>query len=117
MAGYGQTYPTQVHHRGASILSIEVLPGKVSCGEGFSIWFNAPRPNPNVHVGAIVGGPDSNDRFQDIRSDYSHLEPTTYINAAFVGAVAPFVGSSTMLEHGYPGVLSTTSELQDICSA
>ncbi|CAA7410120.1 unnamed protein product [Spirodela intermedia] len=117
MAGYGQRYPTQVHHRGASIPSIKVLPGKVSCGGGFSTWFNAPRPNPNVHVGAIVGGPDSNDRFQDIRSDYSHLEPTTYINAAFVGAVAPFVGSSTILQHGYPGVLSTTSEFQDTCSA
>ncbi|CAA6672899.1 unnamed protein product [Spirodela intermedia] len=106
MAGYGQRYPTQVHHRGASIPSIKVLPGKVSCGGGFSTWFNAPRPNPNVHVGAI-----------DIRSDYSHLEPTTYINAAFVGAVAPFVGSSTILQHGYPGVLSTTSEFQDTCSA
>ncbi|KAE8683879.1 Endoglucanase 18 [Hibiscus syriacus] len=40
------------------------------------------------HVGAIVGGPDSKDRFKDLRSDYSHSEPTTYINAAFVGAVA-----------------------------
>ncbi|CAA6672898.1 unnamed protein product [Spirodela intermedia] len=99
MAGYGQRYPTQVHHRGASILSIKVSPARSAVAR------------------ASPPGPDSNDRFQDIRSDYSHLEPTTYINAAFVGAVAAFVGSSTMLEHGYPGVPSTTSELQDICSA
>ena len=50
--------------------------------------------NPNQHVGAIVGGPDSNDQFHDQRSDYSHSEPTTYINAAFVGAVAALLDES-----------------------
>ncbi|EPS61413.1 endoglucanase, partial [Genlisea aurea] len=34
-----------------------------------------------------VGGPDSNDGFSDSRSDYSHSEPTTYINATFIAAL------------------------------
>ena len=43
-------------------------------------------------TGAIVGGPDSSDEFSDERSDYSHAEPTTYINAAFIGPVAALIG-------------------------
>ncbi|XP_031249574.1 endoglucanase 20-like [Pistacia vera] len=88
MAGFGSKFPLQVHHRGASIPSIRVLPGKVNCNDGYSRYYNSGKPNPNIHVGAIVGGPDSNDHFNDARSDYSHAEPTTYMNAAFVGSVA-----------------------------
>lgn len=86
MVGFGNKYPTQLHHRGASIPSIHEHPAKVACNEGFS-WYNKPEPNPNVHVGAIVGGPYQNDQFNDLRTEYSHLEPTTYMNAAFVGCV------------------------------
>lgn len=59
MAGYGSKFPLQPHHRGASIPSVKVLPSKVDCGQGFSLYFNTNEPNPNVHVGAIVGGPSS----------------------------------------------------------
>lgn len=92
MVGFGGKYPTQLHHRGSSIPSIRTSPAKVGCNEGFSAWYSSSKPNPNTHIGAIVGGPDSNDQFTDSRSDYSHAEPTTYINAAFVGAAAAFVG-------------------------
>lgn len=88
MAGHGSNFPLQVHHRGASIPSIRVLRGKVGCHDGYSSYYNSAKPNPNVHVGAIFGGPDSNDQFNDARSDYSHAEPATYMNAAFVGSVA-----------------------------
>lgn len=87
MVGFGTTYPTKVHHRGSSIPSIKTLKTKVDCNGGY-IYYNSGSPNPNTHVGAIVGGPDVNDQFQDARSDYSHSEPTTYINAAFVGSAA-----------------------------
>ncbi|KAK8483603.1 hypothetical protein V6N13_036289 [Hibiscus sabdariffa] len=87
MVGYGSKYPMQLHHRGSSIPSIYNQPSKVGCEDG-SRYLNSNNPNPNQHVGAIVGGPDSNDQFKDQRSDYSHTEPTTYMNAAFVGAVA-----------------------------
>ncbi|PWA45772.1 endoglucanase [Artemisia annua] len=91
MVGYGDKYPTQLHHRGASIDSVYNHPAKVGCNDGYSSYFSSSKPNPNIHVGAIVGGPNSNDGFSDTRSDYSHLEPTTYMNAAFVGSVAAFL--------------------------
>ncbi|KAL6349011.1 hypothetical protein AAG906_033667 [Vitis piasezkii] len=91
MLGYGSKYPMQLHHRGASIPSIHALPDKVGCNQGYSSWYSSTEPNPNTHVGAIVGGPNSDDQFSDVRSDYSHSEPTTYANAAFVGSVAALV--------------------------
>lgn len=95
MVGYGSKYPKQLHHRGSSIPSIKAHPTKVGCNDGNSEYFASPKPNPNIHVGAIVGGPDSNDQFNDARSDYSHAEPTTYMNAAFVGSVAALLGETT----------------------
>ncbi|XP_021284950.1 endoglucanase-like [Herrania umbratica] len=94
MVGFGSKHPMQPHHRGASIPSIHSHPTKVSCNDGYSSYYSSDNPNPNQHVGAIVGGPDSNDHYNDQRSDYSHAEPTTYINAAFVGAVASFLDES-----------------------
>ncbi|CAO2210833.1 unnamed protein product [Urochloa humidicola] len=88
MVGYSSKFPRRIHHRGSSIPSIQALPRKVTCNEGYSSWFPTSSPNPNVHVGAIVGGPDGNDQFYDNRGDSTHSEPATYINAAFVGACA-----------------------------
>lgn len=88
MVGFGSKYPKQVHHRGASIPSIHSHPAKVGCNDGYNSYFSSPQPNPNTHVGAVVGGPDSNDHYNDVRSDYSHAESTTYINAAFVASLA-----------------------------
>lgn len=94
MVGFGSKFPSQLHHRGSSIPSVGKSPGKIGCNDGYSKWYSSSNPNPNTHVGAVVGGPDSNDRFNDVRSGYSQLEPTTYMNAAFVGAVAAFVGQN-----------------------
>ncbi|XP_062074430.1 endoglucanase 20-like [Humulus lupulus] len=88
MVGFGSKYPTQLHHRGSSIPSLSTHKAKVSCNEGQTVYFPSTKPNPNIHMGALVGGPNSNDQFTDVRSDYSHLEPSTYMNAAFVGSVA-----------------------------
>ncbi|CAH9077722.1 unnamed protein product [Cuscuta epithymum] len=88
MVGFGDSYPKNLHHRGSSIPSIvSVHPEKIGCQDGY-YWLNSAQPNPNVHTGAIVGGPDSSDNFLDSRSEYAHAEPTTYMNAAFVGSVA-----------------------------
>ncbi|KAK2372096.1 endoglucanase [Trifolium repens] len=94
MVGYGSKYPKQLHHRGSSIPSIKVHPTKVGCNDGHSNYFSSSNPNPNTHVGAIVGGPDSNDQYKDARSDYSHAKPTTYMNAAFIGSVAALLGET-----------------------
>ncbi|AEE82789.1 glycosyl hydrolase 9B14 [Arabidopsis thaliana] len=93
MVGFGTKYPTQPHHRGSSLPSIQSKPEKIDCNGGFS-YYNFDTPNPNVHTGAIVGGPNSSDQYSDKRTDYSHAEPTTYINAAFIGSVAALISSS-----------------------
>ncbi|KAJ9147991.1 hypothetical protein P3X46_030090 [Hevea brasiliensis] len=107
MVGFGSKYPTQIHHRAASIPSIQVHPEKVGCNDGFSSFYSINQPNPNTHVGAIVGGPDSNDQYKDLRSDYSHAEPTTYLNAAFVGSVAALI-TKTGSEAKCSGLLQET---------
>ncbi|KAK1278857.1 Endoglucanase 17 [Acorus gramineus] len=87
MVGYGERYPERIHHRGSSLPSVTTHPSKIQCSSGFSAM-NSASPNPNVLVGAVVGGPDANDRFPDRRSDYEQSEPATYINAPLVGALA-----------------------------
>ncbi|XP_028078856.1 endoglucanase 17 [Camellia sinensis] len=87
MVGYGPRYPLRIHHRGSSLPSIATHPGKIQCSSGFNIM-NSQSPNPNILVGAVVGGPDQNDRFPDQRSDYEQSEPATYINAPLVGALS-----------------------------
>eukprot|EP00253_Pinus_taeda_P008910 PITA_08910 len=87
MVGYGAKFPERIHHRGSCLPSVYNHPQKISCNDGFqSLYSNGP--NPNILVGAVVGGPDNNDRFSDERNDYAHSEPTTYINAPFVGCLA-----------------------------
>lgn len=88
MVGFGRSYPTQVHHRAASIPSINRGVSPVRCGEGFASWFSRNTPNPNVLVGAIVGGPDQNDAFVDRRANSPQTEPSTYTVGALVGVLA-----------------------------
>ncbi|KHG02199.1 hypothetical protein F383_00334 [Gossypium arboreum] len=88
LVGYGPKYPTHVHHRGASIASISVLPSMVSCVQGFEAWYRSPEADPNVIYGALVGGPDQNDGFNDDRSSYEQTEPTLAGSAPLVGLFA-----------------------------
>lgn len=92
MVGYSDYYPQHIHHRGSSIPSIKYYPQFIACKEG-SIYFNSTNPNPNVLVGAVVGGPGEDDIYEDDRVDYKKSEPTTYINAPLVGALAYFVAN------------------------
>ncbi|CAN1353202.1 Endoglucanase 17 [Linum perenne] len=87
MVGYGPRYPQRIHHRGSSLPSTASHPAKIQCSAGFSVM-KSQSPNPNVLVGAVVGGPDGRDRFPDQRSDYEQSEPCTYINAPLVGSLA-----------------------------
>ncbi|VFQ59612.1 unnamed protein product [Cuscuta campestris] len=87
MVGYGTRYPQRIHHRGSSLPSVAVHPGKIQCQAGFNVM-SSGAPNPNVLVGAVVGGPDQHYNFPDQRSDYEQSEPSTYINAPLVGALA-----------------------------
>ncbi|KAK1261577.1 Endoglucanase 5 [Acorus gramineus] len=86
--GYGPNYPTKVHHRGSSIEPKSMLPSPVGCVEGFHRWYDSKQSNPNVLIGALVGGPDKNDGFSDDRSNYEQTEPSLAGNAPLVGVFA-----------------------------
>ena len=88
VVGFGNPYPTQVHHRGASIPD-----GKSSrgCTSGYR-YRDSKAPNPHVLVGAMVAGPDMHDRFSDVRSNYNQTEPTLVGNACLVAALVALSG-------------------------
>ncbi|GLJ38308.1 hypothetical protein SUGI_0780040 [Cryptomeria japonica] len=88
MVGYGSNYPSQVHHRASSIVSYKVDSSFVSCKGGYATWFSRKSSDPNVLVGAIVGGPDGNDNFADERDNYEQTEPATYNNGPLIGLLA-----------------------------
>ncbi|OMO89740.1 Glycoside hydrolase, family 9 [Corchorus olitorius] len=97
LVGYGPKYPIHVHHRGASIASISIHPSTVSCVQGFEFWYRRPEADPNVIHGALVGGPDHNDNFNDDRSNYEQTEPT-------LSGSAPLVGLFSKLESLYGNI-------------
>lgn len=96
MVGYGSRYPKRIHHRGSSLPSVVEHPQRIPCSAGFAA-LTSSTPNPNVLVGAVVGGPDAQDRFPDERSDYAQSEPATYINAPLVGALAYLAHSASQI--------------------
>ncbi|CAM0944273.1 unnamed protein product [Alopecurus aequalis] len=90
LVGYGAKYPARVHHRAASIVPYKHSKEFIGCTQGFDHWFGRRSSNPNVLVGAIVGGPDRRDRFRDDRENYMQTEACTYNTAPMVGMFAKF---------------------------
>lgn len=88
VVGFGNHYPKHVHHRGASIPKNRV---KYNCKGGWK-WRDSNKPNPNTLVGAMVAGPDKNDGFRDVRTNYNYTEPTLAGNAGLVAALVALSG-------------------------
>lgn len=88
LVGYGPKYPTRVHHRGASVVSYRENKGFIGCTQGYDDWYGRSEPNPNVVVGALVGGPNREDEFGDDRGNYMQTEACTYNTAPLVGIFA-----------------------------
>lgn len=88
LVGYGPNYPQRVHHRGASIESYRGNKGFIGCTQGYDIWYKRKDPNPNILIGALVGGPDQKDEFADDRENYVQTEACTYNTATLVGVFA-----------------------------
>ncbi|CAI5982303.1 unnamed protein product [Closterium sp. NIES-64] len=59
MVGFGTAFPQKVHHRAASIISFNTDPSPLTCQGGNTTYLQSASPNPNVLVGAIVGGPNA----------------------------------------------------------
>ncbi|GJY10491.1 endoglucanase 24-like protein [Tanacetum coccineum] len=91
LVGFGHNYPQYVHHRGASI----PIDANTSCKDGF-MWLNSTKPNPNVAIGAVVGGPFLNDTYIDSRNNSMQGEPTTYNSAFLVGLMSGLVSFSSV---------------------
>ncbi len=72
VVGFGETFPLNPHHRGAS--------GTTHVGD--------PAPNAYTLHGAVVGGPTLNGSYEDVRSNYVLNEVATDYNAGFSGALA-----------------------------
>ncbi|KAJ4966409.1 hypothetical protein NE237_018258 [Protea cynaroides] len=90
LVGYGSKYPQYIHHRGASI------PADADTGcNGFK-WLSSTEPNPNVAVGALVGGPFLNETYIDSRNNSMQGEPTTYNSAFVVGLLSGLVTTSSV---------------------
>ncbi|WOG83817.1 hypothetical protein DCAR_0102995 [Daucus carota subsp. sativus] len=87
MVGYGPRFPRRIHHRAASLPSVSSHPAKLQCSQGFD-FMRSQSPDPNILVGAVIGGPNEHDQFPDERSDYEQSEPSTYTNAPLVGTLA-----------------------------
>lgn len=72
--GFGVNPPKNPHHRTAH--------------GSWSDNINLPAASAHTLFGALVGGPDSSDRYTDSRSDFVQNEVATDYNAAFTGALA-----------------------------
>lgn len=66
LVGHGREFPQQPHQRAASC-----PPPPATCNY---LQLHSKDPNPNVLVGALVGGPFFNDSFPDDRMDYAKSE-------------------------------------------
>lgn len=93
LVGYGNNYPLYVHHRGSSIPA----DASTGCTDGFK-WLESESPNPNVAIGALVGGPFLNESYIDSRNNSMQGEPTTYNSALLVGLLSGLVTSSQMVK-------------------
>ncbi|WCJ25030.1 glycosyl hydrolase 9B7 [Euphorbia peplus] len=96
VVGYGMEYPQYVHHRGSSI----PVHAKTGCANGF-VWLYSPDPNPNVAVGALVGGPSLDETYKDTKKNRNNTleaEPTTYNSALLVGLLSGLVSHSFPLQ-------------------
>ncbi|XP_038722577.1 endoglucanase 24-like isoform X2 [Tripterygium wilfordii] len=93
LVGYGSDYPQFVHHRGSSI----PIDANTGCADGF-IWLDSVTPNPNVAIGALVGGPFLNETYIDSRNNSMQGEPTTYNSALVVALLSGLTASSSVVQ-------------------
>ncbi|KAH0979185.1 hypothetical protein GBA52_006362 [Prunus armeniaca] len=82
---------TTVGHLYRQLVNIQK---QIDC-KGGTDYYNSKNPNPNLLIGAVVGGPDIKDSYADSREDFVQSEPTTYINAPLVGVLAYFNSRSS----------------------
>ncbi len=76
LVGYGDKWPTHIHHRAAN-------PGSGSAEANTSAKY--------TNYGMLIGGPDSSGNYQDHQNSYQFTEPALDYNACFALACAGLV--------------------------
>ncbi|CAK8681039.1 unnamed protein product [Clavelina lepadiformis] len=84
VVGFGNNPPRSPHHRASSCPNWTRTPVQ-ACGFDS---LHAGTPNPHILYGALVGGPDDSDNYEDDRSNFINNEVATDYNAGFQSAVA-----------------------------
>ncbi|MBR1770959.1 MAG: glycoside hydrolase family 9 protein [Lachnospiraceae bacterium] len=74
LIGFGEDYPEHPHHRTAQ--------------GSYSNNMNEPSTHRHVLYGALVGGPDASDHYEDVVSNYNCNEVACDYNAGFTGLMA-----------------------------
>lgn len=87
VCGYGNNPPVQPHHRGSS------CPDRPQVCD-WQTGYNNPGANYQTLTGALVGGPNQNDEFEDRRDDYVRNEVATDYNAGFQSTLAILVANN-----------------------
>ncbi|KAK7093281.1 uncharacterized protein [Littorina saxatilis] len=92
VVGFGKNPPKQPHHRSSS------CPNKPALCNMNILHLDVP----NVHTlyGALVGGPDGSDKYEDSRNNYVNNEVANDYNAGFQSAVAGL--RHLLLKHQHP---------------
>ena len=78
VCGYGENYPQNPHHRTAQ--------------GSYCDNMNIPETARHTLYGALVGGPDANDNYNDTVSDYNMNEVACDYNAGYTCALAKLYG-------------------------
>ena len=100
MIGYGENYPQNPHHRTAH-----------------GSWLNSvkkPQQTRNLLMGALVGGPDESENWEDDRNDWVRNEVGVVYNAGLTGALAKMYeefGGEPLTKLSFPDRQETEPEI------
>ena len=100
MIGYGENYPQNPHHRTAH-----------------GSWLNSvkkPQQTRNLLMGALVGGPDESENWEDDRNDWVRNEVGVTYNAGLTGALAKMYdefGGEPLAKLSFPALQETEPEI------
>ena len=81
LIGFGKDYPRNPHHRDSAL--------KLKDSGNWDLFksSSAEYTNPNLLVGALVGGPGADDSYEDLREDYQ-VQPVLPVLSSWSG-IAP----------------------------
>lgn len=80
MVGYGSKYPRQPYHKASSCPRVPS-----PCGDTYK---QSSESNPQILYGAVVAGPDKNDKFQDVRTKKEFTGVSLDTNAGVQSSLA-----------------------------